>query len=438
MSSKGLKITEVESRSPAGRIGLMPGDRILSVNGHEVPDELALKFHLGEERIRLAVRKASGEDKTYKIDLSGSSGLGLKTEDFQTRRCNNSCLFCFVDQLPPGVRPSLRIKDDDYRLSFLHGNYITLTNLAERDLNRIIEHRLTPLYISVHATDPDLRARMLGRKRPDSLEHKMKKLIEGGIRLHAQIVLMPRINDGKNLMKTVADLYRLHPGVESVAIVPLGLSDHGKAKGRCIAVSPSFCRRVVRQVSPWQDDFRKETGTTFAYLADEFYIRGGLPIPGMEYYDRFAQIEDGVGMVRKFLSDFEIELRRRRRSPGPLRGTLITGKLFRPYLESGIARFNQKFGTRLEVRAIKNQFFGETITVAGLLSGKDIIAALKGASPGDFAIIPGDALSQKDGILLDDLSVDQLSTLLGAPVYASGPTVGDFFDLLCRRLPKLM
>ena len=349
--------------------------------------------------------RASGAEKTYKVDLSHSSSLGIKVEDFRTRTCNNSCLFCFIDQLPPGVRPSLRVKDDDYRLSFLHGNYITLTNLAEKELDRIVEHRLTPLYVSVHATDPELRARMLGRKKTDDLESKMKKLIAGGITLHAQIVLMPGINDGRHLRKTVSDLYRLFPGVESAAIVPLGLSDHGKLRDHNIAVSPSFCRKVVRQVSPWQDNFRKKTGTTFAYLADEFYLQGGMPLPGAEYYDEFAQIEDGVGMVRKFLNDFDAELRRRRLRPRRLQGTLITAKLFHPYLQGCIRRFNHKFGTRLQICAAENRFMGKNITVAGLLSGKDIVAALRGLSPGSFVIIPNEALSQKDQILLDDLTV---------------------------------
>ena len=431
MAQKGLKIAEVESGSRGEGIGLVPGDRILSINGHDVPDELALKFYLAEEHVRLAVRKTSGAEKTYRVDLSGSSSLGIKTEDFRTRTCNNSCLFCFVDQLPPGVRPSLRVKDDDYRLSFLHGNYITLTNLAEKELDRILEHRLTPLYISVHATDPELRARMLGRKKMDHLKYKMKKLIAGGIRLHAQIVLMPGINEDRHLKKTVTDLYGLFPGVESVAIVPLGLSDHGRPKDCSVAVSPSFCRKIVRQVSPWQDSFRKKTGTTFAYLADEFYLRGGMAIPAMEHYDEFAQIEDGVGMVRKFLNDFDAELRRRRKQPGRLRGTLITAKLFYPYLESCIRRLNHKFGSRLQVCAAENQLMGKGITVAGLLSGGDIVGALQGVSPGSFVIIPNEALSQKDQILLDDLTVNQLSNRLGVPVYTSGRTMRDFFDLIC-------
>lgn len=431
MALRGLKINEVESGSLGEQIGLRSGDLILSINGHDVPDELALKFYLAEEHVRLEVRKTSGARKTCEVELSGRSGLGIRTEAFRTRTCNNSCLFCFVSQLPPKVRPSLRVKDDDYRLSFLHGNYITLTNLTEKELDRIIEQKLTPLYISVHATDPALRTRMLGRKKPDHLESKMKRLIAGGIKLQAQIVLMPGVNDGRHLKKTVTDLFRLSPGVESVAIVPLGLSDHGKPKDHCIAVSPSFCRRVVRQVSPWQDNFRQQTGKTFAYLADEFYLQGEMPLPVMKYYDEFAQIEDGVGMVRRFLNDFDAELRRRRRQPGRLHGTLITAQLFYPHLASCIDRFNKKFGSQLQVCAAENQFMGKNITVAGLLSGGDVVAALRGLSPGNFVIIPNEALSQKDRILLDDLTIDQLSSRLGIPVYPSGRTMRDFFDLLC-------
>ncbi|NLT65229.1 MAG: DUF512 domain-containing protein [Acidobacteria bacterium] len=430
MRKKGLRILEVEPGTPADELGLAPGDRILTINDREIPDELALKFYLSEECVDLTVEKQGGVEESFEVDLSDRTHLGVKVEDFQTRTCGNACLFCFIDQLPEGVRPSLKVKDDDYRLSFLHGNYITLTNLPERELDRIIEQRLSPLYVSVHATDPQLRARMLGRKRPDDLNGKLTRLIRGMIRIHAQIVLMPEINDGANLRKTVFDLYELHPGVQSIAIVPLGLSEHGNHRDRFAPVTGEYSRALIEEVLPWQENFRNRTGTNFAYLADEFYILGGVEIPDSDYYDDFAQIEDGIGMVRSFLDGFKTEMRRRRSRLLPLRGTIATGTLFFPTLHSCIEQINSRFGFQLQVLETENRFLGRSITVAGLLAGRDILAALRGRDPGDFLIIPQEAVSRVEGILLDNLTPADLEREIGKPVYPGGRTVRDFFRLL--------
>jgi putative radical SAM enzyme (TIGR03279 family) len=332
------------------------------------------------------------------------------------------------------VRQSLKVKDDDYRLSFLHGNYITLTNLAETDLDRIIAQALSPLYVSVHATDPELRTRILGRKKVDDLAGKLRKLIEGGIRIHAQIVLMPQINDGKQLERTVSDLYSYYPGVSSVAIVPLGLSDYGPARGKLIPATPRFCREVIHQVAPWQDRFRQETGRGFAYLADEFFIQGEVPIPHRDYYDDFAQIEDGVGMVRLFIDEFASHLARRRKLRLQVHGTLATGRLFYPFLRDCANQFNRKLGSDLNVVEVENSFMGKSITVAGLLAGRDFAEALAGRNLGDFVVVPSEAVSQVEGIFVDDLSPADLAGLLDKPVFLSGRTMQDFFKLLCERL----
>jgi len=433
MSVRGIRILSVENGSPAESLGLAPGDEILSVNGHPTPDELALRFYLAEEELLLEVRKAGGATVRLRADELHGNTLGVDVEEFRTRTCSNSCMFCFVNQLPSGVRASLRVKDDDYRLSFLHGNYITLTNLPEKELGRIIEQALSPLYVSVHATEVDLRTRILGRKKADDLAGKIRKLIDGGIRLHTQIVLMPGINDGSHLKRTVFDLYRYYPGVDSVAIVPLGLSDHGLAKEIFTRVTASYCREVIGQVTPWQTAFRRETGRTFACLADEFYLQGDMPLPGTAHYDDFSQIEDGVGMTRKFLNDFEIEIRRRRKPKPGLCGTLVTGSLFHPILSKCVSRINDRIGSHLRTIEARNRFMGKSITVAGLLAGQDILDALASADPGDFAIIPGEAVSRPDGILVDNLSPDDLAHRLGKPVYTSGRTMLDFFRLLTTR-----
>jgi putative radical SAM enzyme (TIGR03279 family) len=430
MPKKGIKLLEVEKGSIAEEIGLKPGDELLTADGHELSDELALKFHLAEEYVNLRVRRLSGKVEHFEIDFTETPTLGVRIEDFRTKACNNSCLFCFVDQLPPGVRPGLRIKDDDYRLSFLHGNYITLTNLQEKELSRIIEQRLSPLYVSVHATDPALRTRVLGRKKPDDFNRKLRKLVEGNIRIHAQIVLMPGINDGKNLEKTVSDLFGFYPGVESVAIVPLGLSGYGAPKKRLTPVDPDFCREVIQQTAVWQKYYRDRIGKTFVCLADEFYLQGDEPIPDQDCYDDFAQIEDGVGMVRSFLDDFDKELAKCRKRTLSLPGTIATGALFFGTLQRCIDRFNRKFKSQLQVRAVENRFLGGRITVAGLLSGQDIAASLNDRNIGKFAIVPTEAISRVDGVFLDDMRPHDLAERIGVPVYPGGRTVHDFFRLL--------
>lgn len=432
MDPTGTRILSVARGSAAARAGLQPGDTILDVGGHAVGDELALRFHLAADRAVLRVRTASGAEKRVVLRLPDGGDAGLEVEEFRTHTCNNACLFCFVDQLPPGVRPALRLKDDDYRLSFLHGNYVTLTNVPPATLDRIVEQRLSPLYVSVHATEPSLRARILGRKKADDLDAKLRILAGGGIELHTQVVLMPGINDGAHLERTVRDLYGRFPGVRSVAVVPVGLSDHGEPRRRLVPVTPEFSRSVVRAAHRWQAEFRAATGTGFVYLADEFYLQGGVSVPGAEAYDDFAQIEDGVGMVRSFLDAFETEMRRRRRRRESLRGTLVTGRLFAPVLGRCAAAFNARFGARLAVRAAENRFLGRRITVAGLLSGGDILAAVRGKGRGDFLIIPGEAVSRPGGVLLDDLTPEDLAARLGIPVYPGGRTVRDLFRLLFK------
>ncbi len=433
MPERGTKIRAVAPGSPAHFAGLASGDEILEINGHPVPDELAVAFHLAEERVKLRVRKADGSLSGMDLDLTDGMGLGAEFEGFHTRTCNNSCVFCFIHQLPPGVRKSLKVKDDDYRLSFLHGNYITLTNLSETDLERIIEQKLSPLYISVHATAPDLRTKILGRRKVDDLAGKINRLIDGGILLNTQIVLMPGINDGRHLENTVFDLFSWHPGVHSVAIVPLGLSHHGFPRERLTAVTADFCREVIEQVKPWQQRFRKETGRRFAYLADEFYIQGGHPIPGAREYDDFAQIEDGVGMVRSFLDEFSLQLARRRKSRQRVRGTLATGSLFFPFLRDCTNRLNRRLGSDLRVVEVENRVLGKSITVAGLLAGRDFAEGLAGQLWGDFIVIPEESVSQATGVFIDDLAPADLERRLGTPVYLGGRTVRDFFSLVCRR-----
>jgi putative radical SAM enzyme (TIGR03279 family) len=428
MPETGIKILEVVPGSAADRIGLEPGDRLLTVNGHEITDELALRFYFhAEERAVLRWLKTGGAIRRGRII---EEAIGFTVEEFPTRRCSNACIFCFVDQLPPEARPALRVKDDDYRLSFLYGNYVTLTNVTEKDIDRIIEQRLSPLYVSVHATDPELRARVLGRKKADNLEKKLARLVRGGVRIHAQIVLMPGINDGARLEKTVMDLYRFHPGVESVAIVPVGLSDYAPRGSGLRPVKKAFSRALIRRVNKWRQGFIGRSQSAFVFPADEFYLLSGETIPERDYYEDFAQIEDGVGMVRHFLDEFEAVAARRRKPLTGLRGTLVTGRLFFPVLAQCVEKLNRLTGAKLAVREAENRFLGKRVTAAGLLSGKDILAALRGCDAGGFVIIPGEALAFDNRLLLDGMTLDDLSRELGLPVYSGGRSAREFFKIL--------
>ena len=439
--ANGIKIMEVVSDSAADRAGLEPGDWLLTINGREITDELALRFYLNaEEQSIICWRRAGDKDsreRRFKINIDEASDLGVIVEEFSTRRCSNACIFCFVDQLPPETRPALRIKDDDYRLSFLYGNYVTLTNATEKDIDRIIEQRLSPLYLSVHASDPELRARILGRKKTDNLEKKLTRLTRGGARIHAQIVLMPGINDGAQLEKTVMDLYRFHPGVESVAIVPVGLSDYAPRGNGLRPVTPVFSRTLVRRVDKWRQDFINQSKGAFVFPADEFYLLAGEAIPERDYYEDFVQIEDGVGMVRLFLDDFKAVAARRRNSLTNLYGTLVTGRLFFPVLERCVEELNRQTGAKLAVCSAENRFLGKRVTVAGLLSGGDILAALRGKDLGDFVIIPGEALAFDNRLLLDDMTLKDLSCELGLPVCSGGRTAGELFKMLAKIKRKL-
>jgi len=437
MSKTGIKVIEIAPGSAADRIGIKPGDMLLTVNSHEIADELALRFYLHEkERAVLCWRQAGGAIRRGTINTEEAMDPGVIVEEFATRRCSNACIFCFVDQLPPEARPALRVKDDDYRLSFLYGNYVTLTNVTEKDIARIVEQRLSPLYVSVHATDPELRARVLGRMKADNLEKKLTRLVRGGVRIHTQVVLMPGINDGDRLEKTVMDIYRFHPGVESVAIVPLGLSDYAPCENGLRPATPAFSRALIRRVNKWRQSFISRSHNAFVYAADEFYLLAGEAIPESDYYEDFAQIEDGVGMVRHFLDDFTASAARRRKPLTGLDGTLVTGKLFFPVLERCIAELNRRTGAKLTVCAAENRFLGKRVTVAGLLSGRDILAALRSRDNGGFIIIPGEALAFDNRLLLDGMTLKDLSRELGIPVYSGGRSAGEFSKTIGKLYPR--
>jgi putative radical SAM enzyme (TIGR03279 family) len=419
---RGVEIAEVTAGGLGAELELEPGDRIMRVNGRSVRDYLDFRFQAaGETDLVIDIRKRSGEDWELNIERDEAEEFGLSFEQIVPRQCANECLFCFCKGNPETARPSLFIRDEDVRLSFLYGNYTTLTSITEDEMRRVIEQRLSPQYVSVHATDLEVRAYLLGvdSQRAD-ISVKMQQMLDAGIEIHAQVVLCPKINDGEILRRTIYDLAKLHPRVRSVAIVPLGLTRYLNDE-RLTAVTSDFCRSTISEVSLIQDDLRARLGTTFAFLGDEIYLRAGRPVPSRKHYGDYPQIEDGIGMVRSFANEFEALMRRLERKPlqNPERlfGTIMTGTIFAPVLRKQVERMNRRFRTRLQVVAVENEYFGGDVSVAGLLTGGDFIAARERVR-GEFAIIPRVALKSDQPVMLDGLRLEEVQKEFAVPLYA--------------------
>ncbi|MDQ3800255.1 MAG: DUF512 domain-containing protein [Acidobacteriota bacterium] len=452
----GVLITEVAPESLAEELELAPNDRIVRVNGRTVRDYLDFRFQTaGETELTLQVKKPNGETWELEIEREEGEDFGLTFEQIVPRQCANECIFCFCKGNPQDARPSLFVRDEDIRLSFLYGNYTTLSSITEDEMKRIVEQRLSPQYVSVHATDLKTRAYLLGvdEKRAD-ISDKLQRLLDNDIEIHAQVVLCPEINDGVILEKTARDLAAHYPKIVSTAIVPVALTRYNTDE-RLTRVTPEFCRRTVRQIERLQKEFRKTLGVTFAFLGDEIYLKAGLPIPSRRHYGNYPQIEDGVGMIRSFLNSFDKLLKKLEADPRQinrkdaktqsfiaenvrthklaivpetrnsklkiqnsksLNGTILTGEMFAPILRRKIEELNSLIGSKLNVLAVKNNYFGGDVAVAGLLTGQDFIAA-KDRIEGDFVIIPQHAIKSDEPILLDGMNFNELEAQFPVPVY---------------------
>jgi putative radical SAM enzyme (TIGR03279 family) len=431
----GVLIQKIELGSIAHEVGLEAGDRVLSVGGTLLEDSLDYTYAISnlDSEIVLKVAKASGEVWEVEIEKAPDESLGLELEGIQTRICSNNCVFCFVHQLPRGkhIRRTLRVKDEDFRLSFLYGHYLTLTNLSEKDFQRIHEQRLSPLYISVHSTDPVLRQKLLQNRQPDDLLSNMRRLVESGIKLHTQIVLIPEVNDGIHLEHSLNDLEQFFPHVMSVSIVPVGLTDHRQGLPWLKAVDAEYALRTISHVGAIQERNRSRIRTPFCFLGDEFYILAKQPIPPRSHYGDFPLLENGVGMIRHFLDEFSLAIRKEwRRGRQNVRGTVATGKIFHPILQKCIDQINTHLRLDLRCLVVPNRFLGQGITVAGLLSGSDIYAAVKGHLHGDFLVIPSECMTGEEELFLDDWKRTDLENRLQVPVFGGGHHVTDFFLLL--------
>lgn len=411
-----MKILAVETGGLAERLGLCPGDKLLSLNGHALADELDVRFW-SAEGVRWLEVERNGQRFTVRCQGARAEELGVRLEPMRLRTCGNACVFCFVDQNPPGMRPSLYVKDEDYRLSFLHGNYVTLSNAGWHDLLRIAELRLSPLYISVHATDSALRQKLLGLRRDDRLLEKIAFLAGAGIIAHAQVVVCPGWNDGPFLVETVDTLLEFFPQVASVALVPVGLTRHRQGLVPLRPVDRALAREIVVHYEQRAEELRNLLGSYFVYLADELYLAAGHEIPPASRYEDFPQVENGAGMLRLFLDQFRKDKRRLPHALSvPTRVTVVTGKLAAPIVEQVCAEIARRVANlKLEVLPVVNRFYGQSVTVTGLLTGQDVWAALREGARGDLVLLPANCLNA-DGCFLDDWTPAQLSAKIERPV----------------------
>jgi putative radical SAM enzyme (TIGR03279 family) len=416
----GVRVLGVEPGGLADRAGLRVGDRLLRVNGRGLRDLIDFHVQAGEERLAIDLER-NGRGCSTVVERTWGKDLGLECEPpapAEISTCANKCVFCFIHQLPKGLRKSLYVKDDDYRLSFLHGNYITLTDLPETELARIVDLHLSPLYVSVHATDPVVRHQLLGspKSHRGDLMARMQRLADGGIRMHAQIVLCPGLNDGAHLDRSIRELAALHPQVATVAVVPVGLTRHRDELYPLRAVTADEARQLLGQIDGWQAELRRRIGTRFVFGADELYLAAGRSMPLANAYEGFPVVEDGIGLVRRFESDLRRLTARSRSRRQPVRAvTIATGTLFAPVL----ARLLGEAGLgppRVHVAGVTNDFFGPAIGVAGLLTGEDITRALAGRPLGDAVLVPAVALQESRGVFLDDATPADVAQRLSVPV----------------------
>jgi putative radical SAM enzyme (TIGR03279 family) len=420
-------VASVMAGSMGEALGIQPGDVLLSINGHPLRDVLDVQFHAADEELELVVRRGDREhlfqaERDYDLPL----GLDFTSPTFDgLRRCHNRCAFCFVAQMPPGLRRSLYVRDDDYRYSVLYGNFITLTNLTDDDWERLAMQRLSPLYVSVQATEPDLRRRLLRRADVPDVLDQIDRLGDLGIEVHTQIVLIPGQNDGPHLSHSVADLAIRYPTVRSIGIVPVGLTRYHQ--GDCRSYTPGEARAVIAQIEPLQATYRARHGVSLVYLADEWYLLAGIDVPADEVYDDYAQIENGIGLVRQFLEDSE-GLRRRRSKLRAGSCTLVCGTLIAPVMRQAARTLAEAGGVRVTV---VNRLFGGMVTVSGLLGGEDVIAALEGCALGDVVCLPRAMLDDAGERTLDDLTVDDMSGRLHRPVIVADQ-MSELWDALAE------
>ena len=426
------EILKIEKGSIAEEIGLEPGDKLLSVNGEKFTDTLEYRFLISEEYIELEIETKDGENVICEIEKEEYEDLGIEFINpliDKPRSCKNKCIFCFIDQLPKGLRKPLYFKDDDTRLSFLNGNYVTLTNIDEKEIDKIIKIRLSPINISVHTTEDELRCFMLNNRFAGGILEKIKKLTDNGITVNCQIVLVKGVNDKEHLIKTIRDLSSFYPYMHSLSVVPIGITDFRDGLYKVDEFTKEDANEIVNAVSSLQAEFLEKYSSRIVYLADEFYIMSDYDLPSSEVYEDFPQIENGVGMMSSFLEEANDALLNKKDKK--ITKTMVTGELAYPYFLKLKEKIEEKLpSVKLNVIKGINKLFGSKITVTGLLCGNDIIEALKGVEIGDNLMLSIDTLRAEKDMFLDDMTIAEMEAKLNTKILFCDINGEDFIEKL--------
>jgi len=427
-----MKITHVAQDSIGARLGLQVGDQVEAINGSRVRDILDYRFKVAEEHMVLRIRRDS-QVASFTIEKDYDDDLGLEFEEFKIRKCANDCIFCFVDQNPKGMRDALYFRDGDFRMSFLYGHYITMTNMGWKELQRVVDQRLSPLYISVHVTDPELRRKMFLYKKDDYLLKKFEYLTRHGIELHSQIVLCPTWNDGEVLEKTIADVHQFVPQARSLSIVPVGLTGHREGLPFIPPITPEYAQDFLQTFQYLDQKYRLPDGKRFLFPSDEWFLRVGTDLPPVEFYENTDLVENGVGQVATFMQLWQNGLKPETVKLGrPLKITIGSGTLIADYFrERFIPLLESIPGLQVNYRPIRNDFFGaEEVTVTGLLTGQDIVAQLKNRELGDLVLFSDRIFRETGTVTLDDMQLEEIADALNTPFQVIPDDPQAFFNII--------
>jgi len=422
MARHRQRIESVDADSAAARAGVLAGEILLSINGEPVCDLVDYEFLTANKKLTLSLQDNLGSVRTVEIQKIEYEPLGLNfstTLMSDMRTCSNRCVFCFVDQMPDGLRPSLSVKDDDWRLSFIMGNYVTLTNASEEEFSRMLRRRVSPLYVSVHATDPEVRSTMMGNRTAGRLLDRLTRLKDADLHFHAQVVLCPNLNDGAVLDRTLEDLRNLWPAAQSLALVPVGLTKFRDGLYPLRSYTKEEAKAIIAHVEAFQAACRKSIGTSFAFLSDEWYLHAGLPLPNYRHYEAFDQIENGVGLLRLFEDDFLYALEEREPLQKPRHFCLAGGTGCHAFFAELYKQLDP-YGISIDCFAVRNDFFGGNVNVAGLVTGRDLIGQLSGKLTADTLLIPKNMLREKEDVFLDDMTVAELAAQLQVRIIPFG------------------
>lgn len=430
-------IKSVEEGSIAWEMGIEPGDRLLQINGSIIEDVFDYHYYTNDEELLILIQKENGEEWELEIEKDYDEDLGIEFEQGlmdEYRSCRNKCMFCFIDQMPKGMRDTLYFKDDDSRLSFLQGNYITLTNMSDHDIQRIVDYHLEPINVSIHTTNPELRCKMLHNRFAGDALKKIQILYDGGITMNGQIVLCKGINDGEELERSIRDMTKWFPNLQSVSVVPVGLTKFRDGLYPLEPFTKEDAKEVLGIIHKWQKKIYEEYGIHFIHAGDEWYLLAEEELPEEERYDGYLQLENGVGMLRLLLNEFEEAYKPLAGDGREIHLSMATGKLAYPYLKEMLERLKAKYpNLNVNLFEIRNDFFGERITVAGLITGQDLIAQLKGQDLGDALLLPCSMLRSGEEVFLDDVTVTELSDALQVPIDIVKSSGQDFIEAVLQQ-----